>query len=80
MRSFLEPAYIRDCILYKIFWRYGDFLLPFKGSLIYLFILGTRKRNKNDGFLEFILNIVTYLFGSYITRNNDCILFITCFN
>jgi len=34
------------------FWRYGDFLLPFKGSLIYLFILGTRKRNKNDGSLK----------------------------
>ena len=27
------------------FWRYGDFLLPFKGSLIYLFKLRTRKRN-----------------------------------
>ena len=27
------------------FWRYGDFLLPFKSSLVYLFILRTRKRN-----------------------------------
>jgi len=33
---------------YGYFWRYGDFLLPFKGSLRYLFILRTRKRNYNE--------------------------------
>ena len=50
------------------FWRYGDFLLLFKGSLIYLFILGTRKRNKNDGSLKIERVNLNFGLGSKIDR------------